>query len=196
MVKWKNFSSLNLDGTHSILSPSKHSWLNYDEQKMTTYMQNMYAKEEGTELHALAAELIKKGITLEAEGLSGKKTLNMYVNDAIGYHMRPEQLLVYSLNCYGTADAITYNEKKKFLRIHDLKTGTIPASMDQLRIYEALFCLCYDIKPGDITSELRIYQNDEIIIDRPASQDILEIMEKIKWLDQIIDDFKTKQEGE
>ena len=194
-MKWKSFSSLELEGTHAILSPSKHSWLNYDAQKMTTAMQNMYAKEEGTALHALAAELIKRGCRLESEGLAGKKTLNMYVNDAIGFHMRPEQILVYSMNAYGTADAISYNEKQHFLRIHDLKTGTIPASIDQLRIYEALFCLCYDFKPGDITSELRIYQNDQILVDNPAPDQILEIMEKIKWLDSIIDDFKAKQEA-
>ena len=32
-----------------------------------------------------------------------KKTLNLYVNDAIGFKMNPEQTLVYSENCFGTA---------------------------------------------------------------------------------------------
>lgn len=61
----------------------------------------------------------------------------MYVNDAIGFKMTPEQPLFYSENCFGTADAISY--RNKLLRIHDLKTGLIPAHMEQLMIYAALF---------------------------------------------------------
>jgi hypothetical protein len=58
--------------------------------------------------------------------------------------MRPEQVLYFSNNCFGTADAIAYNEKKKFLRIHDFKSGKIPASLHQLEIYASLFCLPKD----------------------------------------------------
>ena len=85
-----------------------------------------------------------------------KQTLNMYVNDAIGFKMTPEQILYYSDNCFGTADAILF--RNNFLRIHDLKTGKIPAHMEQLEIYAALFCLEYKVKPADIEMELRIYQ--------------------------------------
>lgn len=67
------------------------------------------------------------------------KTLNAYVNDAIGYKMIPEQILFYSDNCFGTADAIVF--RNGLLRIHDLKTGVIPAHMEQLEVYAALFCL-------------------------------------------------------
>jgi hypothetical protein len=37
----------------------------------------------------------------------------MYVNDAIGYQMTPEQPIYYSENCVGTADAISF--KNDFL---------------------------------------------------------------------------------
>ena len=106
------------------------------------------------------------------------------MNDAIGYHMRPEQILYYSNNCFGTADAITFS--KGMLRIHDLKTGVMPASMNQLFIYDALFCLEYDIKPGDIKIENRIYQNDEILVAEPTSEQIVPIMNKIITFDKIM----------
>ena len=116
----------------------------------------------------------------------------MHVNDAIGYRMTPEQVLYYSENCFGTADAIKFS--KDFLRIHDLKTGDIPAHMQQLEIYTALFCLEYGIKPGDIGIELRIYQNNEILKEVPTPEIILPIMDKIKSFDKIIVTVK-KEEG-
>ena len=75
---------------------------------------------------------------------------------SIGFKLTPEQVLYYSSNCFGTADAISF--KDKFLRIHDLKTGVIPAHVEQLEIYAALFCLEYKVKPQDIGMELRLYQ--------------------------------------
>ena len=123
----------NLDGTHAFLSPSKYAWINYDSEKMEAVYSNWRASLQGTELHELAAKMIKLGVKLPKI----KKTLNMYVNDAIGYRMTPEQLLVYSANCFGTADAIGF--KKGLLRIHDLKTGAIPTSERQLEVYSALF---------------------------------------------------------
>ena len=116
----------------------------------------------------------------------------MYVNDAIGFKMVPEQILYYSDNCYGTADAIAF--RNKTLRIHDLKTGEVPAKMEQLEIYAALFCLEYNIKPGDIEMELRIYQNDEILHHEPTVEDIAPIMDKIIIFDKVIDRIK-EQEG-
>jgi hypothetical protein len=118
----------------------------------------------------------------------------MYVNDAIGFKMRPEQVLYYSPNCFGTTDAISF--KKKFLRIHDLKTGVNPASLHQLEIYASLFCLEYGIKPGDIDIELRIYQNDDILIGNPTAEDIVPIMDKIITFDKIIDRIKEDQDYE
>ena len=120
-----------------------------------------------------------------------KQTLCMYVNDAIGFRMTPEQVLYFSPNCFGTADAISF--EKNFLRIHDLKTGTTPASLKQLYIYAALFCLEYDVKPGEIECELRIYQSDNILIDNPTADDILPIMDKIIIFDRLINEIS---EGE
>jgi len=114
----------------------------------------------------------------------------MYVNDAIGFQMQPEQVLYFSPNFFGTADAIHYDEHKKFLRIHDLKTGETPASLKQLEIYAALFCLEYGIKPGDIGIELRIYQNDDVLIGNPTAENILPIMDKIVIFDRLINDYE------
>ena len=100
-------------------------------------LQNHYSKflatQKGTELHDFAARCITLGQKLP----KSQKTLNMYVNDAIGFKMVPEQPLFYSENCFGTTDAIAF--RNRMLRIHDLKTGVIPAHMEQLEIYAALF---------------------------------------------------------
>ena len=84
----------------------------------------------------------------------------------------------------GTADAISF--RNNTLRIHDLKTGTRPVHIEQLEIYAALFCLEYKIKPADIDIELRIYQNDEVLVHQPESEDILKVMDKIIHLDKIL----------
>jgi hypothetical protein len=138
------------------------------------------ASQRGIELHELAQRLIRLGVKLPVN----KQTLSMYVNDAIGYRMTPEQILYYSDNCYGTTDAISFRRNK--LRVHDLKTGITPASQHQLEVYSALFCLEYRFKPFDIQIELRIYQNDEAHIYEPDPDDIIHIMEKIKLFDKRI----------
>lgn len=138
--------------------------------------------------HEFAAQCIRLGQKLP----KSQKTLNMYVNDAIGFKMTPEQPLFYSENCFGTADAIAF--RNRLLRIHDYKSGVIPAHMEQLLIYAALFCLEYKIKPGDIDVELRIYQSNEILYDNPTAEDIVPIMDKIITFDKIISKIK-EQEG-
>ena len=95
-------------------------------------------------------------------------------------------------NCFGTADAILF--RNNFLRIHDLKTGKIPAHMEQLEIYAALFCLEYKVKPGDIEMELRIYQNNEILYHNPTAEDIVPIMDRIITFDKVIKKIR-EQEG-
>jgi hypothetical protein len=119
------------------------------------------AAQRGTELHDFARQCIVLGQKLPKT----QKTLNMYVNDAIGFKMTPEQPLYYSENCFGTADSISF--KQNYLRIHDLKTGESRTSMDQLEIYTALFCLEYNIDPGNIETELRLYQSDEVLVHHP-----------------------------
>ena len=168
----------NLEGRHAFLSASKYHWINYDEEKLLTLYSNYRAAQIGSELHEHAKRCIQLGTKL----MKSKKTLNMFVNDAIGFQMTPEQPLYYSENCFGTADAISY--RNHFLRIHDLKTGITPAHMEQLIIYAALFCLEYGVKPKDIQIELRIYQNDEIFIENPDPEIIQAIMEKIVWFDK------------
>lgn len=156
---------------HAFLSPSKYHWINYDPEKLTAVYGNWCAAKRGTRLHEFAKECIELGIKLPR----AQKTLNMFVNDAIGFRMTPEQGLFYSENCFGTADAIAFN--RNLLRIHDLKNGVTKSSMTQLEIYAALFCLEYGYNPIDIEIELRIYQNDEILIHRPeAISDLMEIV--------------------
>ena len=180
-------SHSNLEGRHAFLGASKYYWLNYSEEKLVESWRNDIAKERGTELHDFAARCIKLNQRLPRSN----QTLNLYVNDAIGYKMTPEQPLYFSENCFGTADAISF--RKDFLRIHDLKTGTIPAHIEQLDIYTALFCLEYHVKPADIQIELRIYQNNEVLVDTPDPEDILEVMEKIKTFDKILRDIQMKE---
>lgn len=177
----------NLEGQHAFLSASKYHWINYSDEKLTDTYMNFLATQKGTRLHELASELIKLGIKLP----KSNKTLNMFVNDAIGYKMESEQVLYFSNNCFGTADAISF--RNGMLRIHDLKTGKIPAHFEQLEIYAALFCLEYDFNPADISIELRIYQNDEFDILVPESDVIIPIMDKIRTADKIISRLQEEE---
>lgn len=174
----------NLEGCHAFLGASKYHWINYDNEKLDESYKRYRAVQRGTELHDFARKAIELGIKLP----KSKKTLNMYVNDAIGYRMTPEQILYYSDNCFGTADAISFN--KNLLRIHDLKTGVTPTHIEQLEIYAALFCLEYGVDPGKIDIELRIYQSDEIVIATPTIEVIAPIMDKIITFDKRINKLK------
>jgi hypothetical protein len=122
-----NFNQhFHLAGKHAFLSARKYAWIRYDEENLAESFAKALAAQEGTELHEIAASLIRKGLKLRGTS----QTMAMYVNDAIGYRMTPEQILFYSENCFGTADAISF--RSELLRIHDLKTGVSNASMDQL----------------------------------------------------------------
>ena len=174
-----------LEGRHAFLSASQYHWLNYDEDKLSERYISWKAAQRGTELHEVAAKLITLGVKMPRT----KKTFDAYVNDAIGFKMTPEVVLYFSDNCFGTADTISFN--KDFLRIHDLKTGVIPASIKQLEIYAAIFCLEYDIKPSEIGMELRIYQNDDILIHSPEVDEIVPIMDKIIFFDKCLNKIKS-----
>ena len=178
----------NLEGQHAFLGASKYHWINYDENKVAESYSKFLATQRGTVLHDFAAQCIRLGQKLP----KSRKTLNMYVNDAIGYKMTPEQILYYSDNCFGTADTICF--RNHLLRIHDLKTGVIQAHMEQLEINAALFCLEYKIKPGDIDMELRIYQSDEILYHKPTVEDIAPIMDKIISFDKVINHIKEQED--
>lgn len=113
----------------------------------------------------------------------------MFVNDAIGYMMQSEQILFYSVNAFGTADAISFRDN--LLRIHDLKTGISKASFAQLDVYAAFFCLEYKISPYDIDIEERLYQGNGYTINVPEPERIEYIMNKVQEFDIIIDNIKN-----
>lgn len=177
----------NLEGRHAFLSASKYHWLNYSDEKLVESYVNFMAAQKGTELHAFAAMAIKLGQRLP----KSHKTLNMYVNDAIGFKMEPEQILYFSQNCFGTADTICF--RNDLLRIHDYKSGSTPAHMEQLMIYDALFCLEYGYKPGEIKHELRIYQSDDVIIMNPTAEDIGPVIDKIITFDTILNRIRSEE---
>lgn len=112
----------------------------------------------------------------------------MYINDAIGFGLTSEQLLFFSENCYGHADCVGF--RNNTLRVHDLKTGNTDASMAQLKIYAALFCLEYKFSPFDIQIELRIYQKNNVMTLVPDPDEIFHVMEKIKYFDKQINQLK------
>lgn len=178
-----------LEGMHATLGASKYHWINYTDEHFTEVYKAQLAAQRGTELHELAERLIRMRIRLPRN----HQTLNMHVNDAIGFRMDPEVILFYSPNAYGTADAISFDEKKNFLRIHDLKTGVHPCKFDQLYIYAAYFCLEYDKKPNEITTEFRIYQNDDVIIDDNDNSEIIDaIMAKTIRFDRMINAMRQE----
>lgn len=193
-----------LRGKHALLAPSQPYWLDYSEDKLYQKFLSNYAQSMGTSLHELAETLINNSVKLKKtdknvvlvhllkDGIP-RAAIDLdriynnfvtYVNDAIGFRLTPEQPLMYSEYCFGTADAISF--KQNLLRIHDYKSGTTPAKMEQLLVYAALFCLEYKFKPGEIETELRIYQNDEIIVHNPGADEIAPIMDTIIRQDKII----------
>ena len=181
---------LKLEGLHAPFSASQPHWLRYDDEKAITVFNNKKAAELGTRLHAWAKDTIDLGIKQPRS----KKTLNAYVNDAIGYKMDTEVVLYYSDRFFGTADAICF--RKNILRIHDLKTGSvgkIEHHIEQLEIYAALFCLEYKVKPGEIEIELRVYKNDEVLVHKPTAEDILPIMDKIVRFDRLFEQYEYKE---
>lgn len=177
----------NLNGLHAPFSPSQSSWLRYDDAKALEVYANRKAAEMGTKLHKWAQDTINLGIKQPRS----KKTIYAYVNDAIGFKMNTEVVLYYSDRIFGTADSISF--RNNVLRIHDLKTGKTPASMDQLKTYAALFCLEYKVKPESIEIELRIYQNDEVLFYIPEAREIREIMDHIVHIDKLLEQAEREE---
>lgn len=189
------------EGKHALLSASKYSWLNYDDDKIMGAYISSFATTIGTLVHAYAKDkilyrqpmednrseknalllhLLKNDIPFQVIPLDNLfYNLIPYVNDAIGYKMTPEQVLYYSDFSFGTADAISFS--RNVLRIHDLKTGMTPASMDQLMIYAAWFFLEYkkEVNFQRSRTELRIYQNQEVVVHTPTNSEIAAVMEKV-----------------
>lgn len=174
----------NLAGKHAFLSPSQYHWINDTPEQLQRRWYNAQAKIRGTELHNFASMAIKMNRKLP----KNNDSVNSFVNDALGYSMTSEQALFYSDNCFGTSDAISFN--KRLLRIHDLKTGSTPASMTQLMIYAALFCLEYGYKPHDIETELRIYQNNDKVVYNPEADELMDLMQIIHDADMVVETLK------
>ena len=208
-MEWNDHSKLK--GSHALLSASQYSWLRYSDEQLYERYVASYAQILGTCLHELACDLITEKIKLAkndkhlilhhlAKNHIPRNVFDMdfifpnlvsYVNDAIGYRMDAEKILYFSDNAYGTADAICF--RNNFLRVHDYKSGKGTVKMDQLYIYVALFCLEYNIKPGEIEIETRLYHANEILIDNPTAEDILPIMDLIVMNDKFLS--KIRAEG-
>lgn len=190
------------------------------EETLRTRYYNSFAKDVGTLIHAWACDRIR--FRMNAVKSDSKSLLiyiikcyeanrdyiprsvasyyvekcfpnvMAYIKDANGFRLDPEVDLKYADDFYGTADAILY-KKGEFLRIHDLKTGTTPASLRQLEIYAAFCCLEYNIDPASVDIELRIYQNEEILVGNPTGEDIKTLMDQVRRTKIIFE--KIKKEG-
>lgn len=192
----------NWEGKHSILSPSKWQWLNDDEESLRRRIVSSYAPMVGTIIHDYACERIETGLKLQRNDKKSIifellrkdvprfvvsdldmntvfENLYNYINDCIGYRMSPEVGLGVSDYGFGHTDCIGYSEKENMLRIFDLKTGKIPAHIEQLLVYVAYFCIEYSKKPYEFDAELRIYQNNEIIFHKPSPDEIAPIIDNI-----------------
>ena len=170
-----------LEGRHAIMSPSKYNWTKDDFDGFMRRLDTMYAAQRGTEMHELAAQLIKHRIKVKDD----QTTFGMYVNDAIEFRMKPEVPVMYSENCFGTIDSVIFRDDLNLLRIHDLKTGSSPANVLQLMIYAAITCLQNKVDPTTISYELRIYQNNNYEQWNPTGEEIKliaeEILKKNSW---------------
>ena len=175
-----------MEGRHAFLSASKYHWTNYDDEKLDQTFLNAIAAQKGTALHEYAALAIKLG----QKQPRSNKTICKYINDAIGFKMEPEQVLCYSPNAFGTADAISF--RGNVLRIHDLKTGITPTSFRQLEIYAAFFCLEYRERPDSLEIIMAIYQNDDVKEAVAIAADVTHIMERIVTFDERINNIKRE----
>ena len=157
---------------------------------VTTFIYTKYSLTKENPQPQVGMNLIK---TLNYFPREVFETLKMYINDAIGYKMQPEVVLCYSDKTFGTADTISF--KNRILRIHDFKSGKHKADMEQLEIYTALFCLEYRMRIGvDIDDvELRLYQNDEIIVHNPTVEDITEIMDMIIHVNKLTENVDEEE---
>ena len=197
-MQWNDHKQL--EGKHAFLGASNFHWINWNDQIFENRYYSQFSTTIGTAIHALAHDCILNRTKLNKHDRHlieitlyhayipkdaydpDDILMNLipFVNDAIGYHMSSEILLYYNNYCFGTCDAISFSEKERILRIHDLKTGMTTAHMEQLLIYAALFCLEYHKNPHQFKTELRIYQNFNIVVEEPDANDIETFMNLIQ----------------
>lgn len=173
-----------LEGRHAILSPSKYYWISYTNEKLYSWLKSCRAASEGVETHDFARRCIERGVKLPKR----KKTLNMYVNDAINYGLTPEQVLYYAPNCFGTTDAIGLIDGT--LYIFDLKTGEHEGDFRQLEIYAGLFSLEYPQEWNSVQNVvLRIYQYNGFRESSVTVEEVNSIASRIVEANQILEDI-------
>lgn len=177
---------LRIQGEHAFLSPSNYHWINYTSSRLSERWTALQAAAWGTAQHEYAMNEIRAGRLSEHSGILG-----MYINDCINDRMETEQVLYYSENCFGTADAIAFRYKK--LKVYDYKSGLVKASVHQLEVYAAIFCLEYEMDPFKMDIELRIYQDDEVSVFDADPEDIKLIMETIVEFDKQIEQLKREE---
>lgn len=200
------------EGKHAFLGASKSTWLRWSPDILEQRFYSQYATQQGTAVHEMAADLIFTRLKLRRtderlieyvmfknyipKGAYDAQHILLntlpFVNDAIGYRMEPEVILYYSPNCFGTADAIGYDDKNRILRISDLKNGVTPSKMEQLIVYAALFCLEYRMDPFKMKTELRIYQNVETLLYLPEPQEIKDVMDMIRHSDSLVRQYMER----
>ncbi len=221
-MRWNDHSKL--EGLHSFLSPSKATWINWDEDTIEQRYYGQYSQQIGTVIHEVASKLIKSHrklhkydhLIIEYELDQNHiprfaydtslilPNLMSFVNDAIGFGMSSEVVLYFSENCFGTADAISYDMSKNFLRIFDYKSGLTPAKMEQPLLYAALFVLEYLPSPkvfAELQTELRIYQNlvegdvvtPNITTCNPTPDEIATFMNYIRRGDEMINHIRERE---
>lgn len=210
-MQWNDHKQL--EGKHAFLGASNFHWINWNDQIFENRYYSQFSTTIGTAIHALAHDCILNRTKLNKHDRHlieitlyhayipkdaydpDDILINLipFVNDAIGYHMSSEILLYYNNYCFGTCDAISFSEKERILRIHDLKTGTTTAHMEQLLIYAALFCLEYHKNPHQFKTELRIYQNFNIVVEEPDANDIETFMNLIQERSQTIMSYLERE---
>ena len=77
-MRWIRHS--RLEGQHAFLGASKHSWINYDEDKLTESYFSYLASKRGTELHELALKA-ETSLKEQAEMSGGVETETAFVRD-------------------------------------------------------------------------------------------------------------------
>ncbi len=198
------------EGKHAFLGASQYHWMDWNDEILKQRWINSFAQDIGTIIHELASTCIKKKIKLNESDvnlviitlLKNGIPMNVFnphrilanlmnfVNDCIDENMLSEVILFYSELAFGTTDAIKFDEIKKILKIKDYKNGRVPAKMNQLLIYAALFCLEYDKNPNDFTTELSIYQNEDVVTYFPSANEIQAYMDKIRDTELKVRDIK------
>lgn len=210
-MQWNDHHQL--EGKHAFLGASNFHWTNWNDETFENRYYGQFSTVIGTAIHALAHDCIVSrtkltkhdthliDITLyhayvPKDAYDPNLILNNlipFVNDALGFHMSSEILLYYNAYCFGTCDTISFDEKNKLLRIHDLKTGTTPTHIEQLLIYAALFCLEYHKNPHQFNTELRIYQNFDILIANPTPEEIDHYMDLIQNRSKLIMSYLERE---